>query len=569
MGCEANCRQRELNDKENIPNPEYENYRKYSSSTNISEDENNSENNMNNHQNKIPNIQENNQKEINNEIPNFDEEKARNLVKYLLENDISIYKDLISVVDNLSSYDFQKLFEGNFEHNYSSKNQTQLKRLSHKFDNFYYILINCYKKQNLYDYLKELWIYYPYIDDLKNMKDKKKISSKLSSTLPNYKSWPNNIQQELITAIVGTEYLSNKKIIEKIKDESVEIDKILRKLATIQKTFSTENNDEEYLLKNNNVLGKDLEFIYDSVIKNFDGKKNKLTKKDKENIQKHMIQEKNDYNRISPYLQNNTNLIFDTIFSLAIKKIGLPNDCASISEMKDTYSDEGFGFGFGWDDDEDNLDKIEDRPEEKNNEELMEWMALGKNFVICVDQGIQMFQTINLSKKIMDKEKNEYRIRLNTISEQFNEYQNSKRLYENDPIENLKIIKDSINNIEKIRKDLFDLINDLKKEIDKHVNRKKGIIGNIVYQVIKIGTNIFTLAVTKNPTKLINLLNIGIEITNIAFSRTDLSYTNDIIDELIKILEEAIKKKKDVDNEINKLNENFQKIRNGYPTYYK
>ena len=94
----------------------------------------------------------------------------------------------------------------------------------------------------------------------------------------------------------------------------------------------------------------------------------------------------------------------------------------------------------------------------------------------------------------MDKEKNEYRIRLNTISEQFNEYQNSKRLYKNDPIKNLKIIKDSINNIEKIRKDLFDLINDLKKEIDKHVNRKKGIIGNIVYQVIKIGTNIFTLA---------------------------------------------------------------------------
>ena len=297
-------------------------------------------------------------------------------------------------------------------------------------------------------------------------------------------------------------------------------------------------------------------------------KKNKLTKKDKENIQKHMIQEKNDYNRISPYLQNNTNLIFDTIFYYAIKKIGLPNDCASISEIKDTYSDEGFGFGFDWDDDEDNKDN-ENKPEEKNNEELMEWLALGKNFVICVDQGYQMFQTINLSKKIMDKEKNEYRIRLNTISEQFNEYQNSKRLYKNDPIKNLKIIKDSINNIEKIRKDLFDLINDLKKEIDKHVNRKRGIIGNIVYQVIKIGTNIYTLAVTKNPTKLINLLNIGIEITNIAFSGTDLSYTNDIIDELIKILEEAIKKKKEVDKEINELNENYQKIRNGYPTYYK
>ena len=35
---------------------------------------------------------------------NFDEQKARNLVKLLLENDISYYKSLIPTIDSLSSY---------------------------------------------------------------------------------------------------------------------------------------------------------------------------------------------------------------------------------------------------------------------------------------------------------------------------------------------------------------------------------------------------------------------------------------------------------------------------------
>lgn len=113
------------------------------------------------------------------------------------------------------------------------------------------------------------------------------------------------------------------------------------------------------------------------------------------------------------------------------------------------------------------------------------------------------------------------------------------------------------------------LIEKLKKEIDKNINKKRGIIGNIIYQIYKLGENLISLTFTKDASKFINILNIGIEITNIVFSGIDISYTNDIIDELIKILKEAKEKKKEIESEIKSLNQNFLEIRKGYPTYYK
>ena len=178
--------------------------RKDSLSTNNSEDESNLYDNMSNHQKlntSIQNLVDGNQNMSNDN--NFDEQKARNLVRLLLENDVDVYKDLIPIIDGLSSEDFQNLFEGNCEYNYNTACKRQIKRLAFKFDNFYYILVKSYKENNYYEYLKELWVNYPYLEDLKHLNDDN-ISSKLSSTLPNYSSWPNNIKQDLIRLIKYT-----------------------------------------------------------------------------------------------------------------------------------------------------------------------------------------------------------------------------------------------------------------------------------------------------------------------------------------------------------------------------
>ena len=461
MGCECSSRRNyDLNNNiqkssllNNNDNVNEKNNRKDSLSTENSEDERDLYNNINNQQNanlNNKNLVDNNKNNENNNN-NFEEQKARNLVKFLLEDDASFYKNLIPIIDNLSSEDFKNLFEGIYDHNYSSTSNTQIKRLAHKFDNFYYILANCYKEKNFYEYLKELWIYYPYIEDLKNLKDEQKIMSKLSSTLPNYSSWPNNIQKDIIKAIKNTNLLSSDQIKKKIKDECVEIDKILKKLAKIIENFSSKDDDkdEEYFSKNDNLLVKDINTIYNSIFKNSKDKKKQLTKKDKENIIKSMNQEKKDFCNISPYLESNTCLIFDSVLFLALKQIGLQEELIPKpnSEIRNMFLEDNDNWY-----NDDNCDFfVFEKDEQKNDDkELKEWIKVAENFVICVNEGFQMFKTINLSKKIVNNNKNIYRIDLNKISAKFDEYQNSKRFYEKDPIKNLLIIKESITKINEI-----------------------------------------------------------------------------------------------------------------------
>ena len=547
--------------------------RKYSTSAENSDNESEVDKNMDNKQNSnsyIKNSVNNNEKEEKDD--NFDEQEARNFVKFLLENDVSFYKDLIPTINSLSSKDFKALFEGNFDYNYKTPNKAQIKRLAHKFDNFYYILLNCYKDNQYHKYFKELWIGYPYIEDLKNLKDDDKISSKLSSTLPNYESWPENCKEDLIKLIKNTELISSKEIKNKIKDEYIEIDKILKKLTSIKQTFSADK-DEEYLTKNDEFLNKEIDKFYNCLIKNSEGEKNrKLTNEEKEKIRKEINQEKNDFAEMSPYLDDNIDIMMESII------FSVTNGAGNFKSLKDlingvtgAYKDDWDEFGspgeFFDDDDYSDLDEeyYDDNQEAgESDKEAKEWLSVAKNFISCFHKGYKMFQTINLSKKII--EDNKYRAELDKISEDFTEYQNSKRLDEKDPIKNLKIINDSIDKIEKIRDRLLKLIEKLKIEIDKNINKKKGIIGNIICQVVKLGKNIFDFSITKNP---IHLINIGLNVTSIVFCGIDMSYTNDIIDEIIQVLKDAKVKQKEIETELESLHTKCSELKKAYPTYYK
>ena len=319
-------------------------------------------------ENKIENIQQSNldapnnvnDSEVEENDENFDEQKARNFVTYLLEKDTFFYKDLIPTINSLSSKDFKNLFQGDCDYNYHTKNKAQIKRLAHKFDNFNYILVFIYKENKYHEYFQELWAEYPYIEDLKFMKDDNKIDSKLNSTLNNYKYWPENIKKDLIKLIKITELSSSQEIKNKIKDEYFEGDRILKKLSAIKKTFKKEENDE-YFSKNDNVLGKDIDKIFKYINGKSKDKNKQLTEKDKQKIQKDMNEQKEEFVDISPYLQDNLDIVMDTIAFEITKKLSnntFINDRAE--GLIKYYLDDEDNF---WDDDDD-LDDLYDNDEQ-------------------------------------------------------------------------------------------------------------------------------------------------------------------------------------------------------------
>ena len=512
----------------------------------------------------------NNEKER--EDNDFDEKRARDAVKFLLEDEGCFYRNLIPTINSLSSIDFKNLFEGNYDYNYHTSNNLLIKRLAHKFENFYYILSKCYKDKQYLDYFKELWLEYPYIEELKKLGDEKIISSKLSSTLPNFSSWPCNIKKDIIKQIKNTEIIACEEIKNTIKDEYIEIDKILKKLTNIKQNFSGDK-DEEYLSKNDDALSKDIETIYNFIINDSENEKINLTNEDKKKLRKKIINDKNVFSAISPYLQDDIELLLDIIILGFIKVYKfvdsgnnniktLSNKIVTIKELyKDDCQknrDECFNYS------KDDAFDLNPKNEQKNesNNEFNEWINVAKNFLCCTYRGYKMYQTINLSEKIISE--NKYRIKLNQIYEKFKECQSSKRLNKSNPIENLKLINNYINKIEKIRQELLELIEKLKKEIDNNINKKKGAIGTIIYKSIVLAKNSYEFFITKNP---LHLINIGLDITSIVFSGVDLSYRNVIINEIIKTLKDAKTKQKEIEDEIESLTETISELKMAYPTY--
>lgn len=177
-----------------------------------------------------------------------------------------------------------------------------------------------------------------------------------------------------------------------------------------------------------------------------------------------------------------------------MKKLGVKSPKKEALGVSKSYENEHFDddslddcvYEDSDDDDDDYNGEGKDNDEEK---EMKEWLSVAKNFALLVYRGYQTYQTIQLSKKLIG----EFKAELESISKDFEEYQNSKRFCKNNPSENLKIINESIEKNEKIRNRLLDFIKKLKKEIDSNIKRKKGLIGNIFYQVFKIGSNIFNL----------------------------------------------------------------------------
>ena len=70
----------------------------------------------------------------------FNELKARELINFLLLNDINLYKKLVPEINRLNSEAIESLFNGEINYDYNIKNKGILKKLLDKFENFQVLL---------------------------------------------------------------------------------------------------------------------------------------------------------------------------------------------------------------------------------------------------------------------------------------------------------------------------------------------------------------------------------------------------------------------------------------------
>ena len=175
----------------------------------------------------------------------FDELKARKLINFLLEYDIKIFKKLVPEINKLDSEAIEMLFSGDADYDYNVKNKKIFKKLLDKFENFQNILEQWYKDEKYYEYIKILWIKYPCIEDLKDSK-MEEIEEKMESYLIDFKSWPQEIKEDLKKLIDQTSDTRVYELKKEIDNKYCQISSILKELVYI-KSISKQWKDEKKL----------------------------------------------------------------------------------------------------------------------------------------------------------------------------------------------------------------------------------------------------------------------------------------------------------------------------------
>ena len=475
----------------------------------------------------------------------FDEKKARNLVKILLEKDISYYKNLIPTIDTFNSEDFMNLFDGNSDHNYNTPKIANIKRLAYKFENFSPILYEFYDDNKSYEYLIELWVEYPNMENL-ILKDADKISSELSSILPNYSSWPNNIKKKLIKSIKNIKLVC-KEIKKKIEKEYQDIDAVLKNLTKIIEIFSA-IKDDEYLAKNKN-------FYYNYFFKGILEKTNKnISINEIINI---------TINSIPKNFESQMDSIFYSILG-TIKYVNKENTKGIIELYKKKLVYKSLHIENISQEYIDNIISIKDiNINDEITEKQKQWSIVAKNFIYCIYRGVRLYEAIQSSKKLGGD--NEYQKKLDEISEEFEMYRNSKQLEQDDLIKSSEIIIASIKKLEKIRQDLLNLIGDLKKKINENINKKKEDFGSMLYNGLSAIFDIYSIVATDNPFKIFTAYNALLSTSNAVMAGLDISYLNEILDGLTEILGDSYNKKDEIEKEIKLLKRNELELRKAYP----
>ena len=185
----------------------------------------------------------------------YNEDKARNLVDYLLEDDIPVFKKLRKEIRAMDSHSFINLFQGvrfknpqnanGFE--YKVKNKKSFQELLEKFDNFYDIIESWYLDESYYKYIKDLWLNYISIKDLVEMNENAR-EELLKSYDIDYKNWPENVKQEFIRII---RLSKNKKIFTEKREKEIseihnEFKRVLKELYEFIAKIETEPEMETY-----------------------------------------------------------------------------------------------------------------------------------------------------------------------------------------------------------------------------------------------------------------------------------------------------------------------------------
>ena len=477
----------------------------------------------------------------------FNEPQARNLVDYLLEEDIPVFKKLRPEIRDMDSHSFINLFRGirfkspknadGFE--YKVKNKKSFQELLEKFDNFYNIIDSWYTDKKYYTYIKDLWLNYISIKDLieKNENDREEL---LKSYDIDYKNWPENVKKEFIRII---RLDRNKKIfseqrVEAIEEARNEFQNLLKEMYNFKLKIETEQEMETYEKNADNFITKIKSFL----------------------------------NWIEGLSQGKSGKIISCLSSIPFLQALLFGGTAddnnlTLKKNNDLDYDNDF-WDFEDDDDDDDDINSENSTLKETFKELWKNTDLGLyiySALSFIHLGLSVWEFHNAYKDLTQITKNitgekGYDNILKNIQKNFDEHKEKIGMLPDDFKESLKIIKETFKEIcedfIKLNKIIESINNDIGIAKSHETNSTIGLIGSV-------GLGVAGFFVTKNPLCILHSISLTSNIVTGIGHTLCLVNSKEKIEKLIKIRDKAEKQKNEMKVYINDLIKTISDLEKG------
>jgi len=524
----------------------------------------------------------------------INEECARKVIDFLLKDDVYNYRRWNSIIKQFNFEKIQNLLNGKRDENNSNIYDVSKKdifdKLVQKFDNYSKILLKWYEKEDYYKYLKQLWLNYICIEEINDDKINNKpelITKYLESNKIPYSSWPNEVKEEFIEAVKETNftYIHEQEFKDKFNKEHLLFDKI----------YST------------------LKYLMDStgkILSNADKKSKDLFLQVKKEMNSSILPGivSGVYSLIVPRLYHNATecVNYDCLEKFLVKQIYkyIPDitDAKAIAadvikECKDKCGIIKWGIKRPWLntlDQNDGSTVLENYCNYENKEFVLnldgkesETISLAQK-IQCIFQSqitcgliaaasfinlcfsIKQFYDISKITEEISKSKDSYKIKLDEIKQSFESHlkEINLNLYDLNPYQISDRINYIKNNIEGDKNQLMNLLVDIKRDIaileEKRTSSKKGvIISGIIGAISGIGAIIASGGVSAVYT--ISTISNLVSLSSHVKSAYD-CYV--LIDELIKIENDATKEINKIQEAIEQLDSMTKQIECSLPSFY-
>lgn len=475
-------------------------------------------------------------------------EIKKNLVKFLLNDDITPFKKLIPGILSLDSELFYNLFEGiERDNGYNIGNKNMVKKLVWKFNNFNMILESWYEDKKYYPYIKELWINYAPIEKLKKdlLNSQKLFEAQMQSLGINYKDWPSDIKSSFISIIKSTSntLIFDEKIMRQLKNEFKEEMAIIEELILMHKYYIELNNEEENCdiaenakilainFAKNYVIGKGMSLFIPNSLKS--GKlinaKNVLLNefqfKDADELAKTLI---NYYD--SDYYKKRPEWLEKGHLDDLIKKIQL-----NFKQKVKYFYD--------------------------NN-----YVCAIHTILSFINVGYSIYK---LTQTYKDREYiNIYREELNDIIKLFESHKKSIGLLPDDFEEAKKIVDKYVVIFNEDQKRLHNLIMKIHNKIKEQDKGKNNAFGRLITSGLLVASSSIGAIATSGPTAIFYGVSSLANVFSAVVNAKEIALKIEIIEELNKVIEDALEENKKINDEIaNLCNELKGKKTLGNPNY--